>query len=434
MDKIICSLEEWDSVINYYRPNGSSKTWYLKELKKLSRPLMWGDWNIFSEDGVMFPENMFHSIITPIYCKLMEYASMDNIGDSKHIYIINVYTSHFFVDNLDIGFSCISPKYLEDVKNGNSKILMFFVYEGYSGADGNYDLEIIEKWRKDANLPEDSIYYVCGNFLIQDLIKHKGLKFQGRGIHFFEPWNKYQSDEVVDFKPQDDKYLFLSYNRQPRHHRIQLMLSLMKYYLFKRGTISLYQFEHDIPDGANEIHYEYLHKNAPFIIDPKYDLHYNLAVNITKEDYERTFISLVTETLVDDGTLFFSEKVWKPIMVGHPFLLYGNKHSLKFLKELGYKTFDKWIDESYDNEPDRNMRCEMIVEQLNKFKNMSIEELTNIRNEMKSVCEFNQLKFKELYFKKYGRDDMNSDIKDIMIEVWENLNKDKNIELKQNLI
>jgi hypothetical protein len=51
MEKIICSLEEWDSIINYYRPNGSSKSWYLKELKQLSRPLMWGEWNIFNEDG-----------------------------------------------------------------------------------------------------------------------------------------------------------------------------------------------------------------------------------------------------------------------------------------------------------------------------------------------------------------------------------------------
>ena len=51
MDKIICSLEEWDSIIDYHRPNGSSKTWYIKEMKQLSRPFMWGDWNVFTEQG-----------------------------------------------------------------------------------------------------------------------------------------------------------------------------------------------------------------------------------------------------------------------------------------------------------------------------------------------------------------------------------------------
>ena len=38
MEKIICSLEDWDSIFDYYRPNGSSKTWYIKESKKLAIP------------------------------------------------------------------------------------------------------------------------------------------------------------------------------------------------------------------------------------------------------------------------------------------------------------------------------------------------------------------------------------------------------------
>ena len=59
MDKIICSLEEWDSILDFYRPNGSSKSWYIKELKRISRPLMWGDWDIFSENGEMFSSNFF---------------------------------------------------------------------------------------------------------------------------------------------------------------------------------------------------------------------------------------------------------------------------------------------------------------------------------------------------------------------------------------
>jgi len=85
MEKIICSLEEWDSIINYYRPNGSSKTWYIKELRKLTRPLMWGDWNIYTESGEMFDIGIFQSIITPYYSKKIEYLQYDKIEDNKHI-------------------------------------------------------------------------------------------------------------------------------------------------------------------------------------------------------------------------------------------------------------------------------------------------------------------------------------------------------------
>ena len=168
MEKIICSLEEWDSILNYYRPNGSSKTWYLKELKLLHRPLMWGDWNIFTEDGEVFEDRRLWDNVTPKHINCLEYVPYEEINNQPHIYIINVYSFSFFRDNENIGFKCVSEKYLNDIREGRSKIMLIFLYEGYSGSKGNYDLEIIEKWRIESNLPKDSIYYVSGNYLIQE--------------------------------------------------------------------------------------------------------------------------------------------------------------------------------------------------------------------------------------------------------------------------
>jgi hypothetical protein len=130
----------------------------------------------------------------------------------------------------------------------------------------------------------------------------------------------------------------------------------------------------------------------------------------------------LSESLVDDDTLFFSEKIWKPIMVGHPFILYGNKDSLKYLKSMGYKTFDRWIDESYDDEPDRNVRSIMVVNELKKFENKTLEELTQIRNEMKEVCMFNQNHYNVLFKQKYN-EGINLDLSKIFDEIWEELKK-----------
>jgi hypothetical protein len=425
MEKIVCSLEEWDSILGYYRPNGSSKTWYLKELKKLSRPLMWGDWNLINEQGEFFSHGMLKGSITPMHTNKLNYVPYENIGNQSHIYIINVYSWSFFSDNLEIGFKCISEKYLKDIKEGKSKILMLYLYEGYSGSKGNFDLEIVEKWRIDSNLPENSIYFVTGNYLIEDIIKEKGLKYQGRPIHYFEPWNKYEDNEIVKFKPVDNKFLFLSYNRNPRPQRIQFLLFLLKEKLFDRGLVSLNNLIYPPMPDDNIDDYNYLKNNAPFIIDHRYDLTFNLACNITKEDYERTFISMVTESLVDDDTLFFSEKIWKPIMVGHPFIIYGNQFTLKYLKSLGYRTFDKWIDESYDEIYDRVHRAQKIVSELKKFENKTTEDLMVIRGEMEEVCKFNKEHYNILYNKKYGEDNINKDLENIFIEVWEGINKDK---------
>lgn len=425
MDKIICSLEEWDTIFDYFRPNGSSKTWYIKELKRLSRPLMWGEWNLFTESGEMFDKGMMMGQITPKHSDRLEYVPYNEIFGRNHLYIINVYSYSFFSDNLDIGFNCVSENYLKDIREGKSKIVMLFLYEGYSGSKGNYDLEIIEKWRIDADLPVNSIYYVSGNLLCKQIVEEKKLGYQGRPIQYFEPWNKYNENTIIDFKPVNEKNLYLTYNRNPRHHRVQFILNLLKHNIFDRGLISLSELVYETPEDANVEHVDFLKNNAPFVISEGCDLFFNMCCNITKEDYEKTFISMVTETLVDEGTLFISEKIWKPIMVGHPFIVYGNLGILKFLKSMGYRTFDRWINEEYDNEPDSGKRCNMITDELVKLSTKTVEELKTIRSEMNEVCDYNQKWYKKLYDEKYGGIDINGDLTKIFEEVWNEL-KNKN--------
>lgn len=424
MSKIICSLEDWDTILNYYRPNGSSKTWYIKELKQLRIPLMWGDWNVLTENGEMFGDGHLRSQITPNHSNLIEYTTKENIKGSKHIYIINVYTNQFFITNKTIGFNCISKEYLDDIKNGNAIILMFFIYEGYSGIENNQDFEVIEQWRIDSNLPEYSVYYVCGNLLSEQIVRQRNLKINAKGIHYFEPWNKYNGD-IVTFKPHEKKYLFLSYNRMFRYHRVRFVIDLIENNLIERGLISLNRIEHDLPYETTDEIKNFFKNVAPLTIDSLPELKYNLAINITFEDYEKTFISVVTETMVDNGTLFFSEKIWKPIMVGHPFMVYGNQGSLSYLKKLGFKTYDKWIDESYDDEPDRDKRCEKIVKELKKFGSMTLDELVRIRDEMREICEYNFIHYKNYFRDKYGNNDQSKEIRDILIEIWSNLSNDE---------
>ena len=424
MEKIICSLEDWDSIFDYYRPNGSSKTWYIKESKKLAIPHTLGEWNVLTEDGEMFDLEHLRHQTTPKICNLIQYTPKNELNGSPHIYIINIYTNTFFENNLDIGFSCISENYIDDIRNGKSKILMFFRYEGYSGRENNDDFEIIEEWRIKSNLPKNSIFYVCGNLLSEKIVIERNLGFGAKGISHFEPWNKYKGN-VLPFEPKDEKYLFLSYNRAIRHHRVRFFIDLLEKNLLDSGLVSFNKI-HNIPYDVNEKTKEFINERTPMTIDTMPELKYNLAVNITVEDFKRTFISVVTETLVDDGTLFFSEKIWKPIMVGHPFMVYGNQYSLKYLKSIGFKTFDKWIDESYDDESDRDRRCKMIVNVLEKFSLKSLDELKKLREEMFEICEFNYNHFKTYYFENYGETDESKTIKEVLIGIWEDINKNGN--------
>jgi hypothetical protein len=143
-----------------------------------------------------------------------------------------------------------------------------------------------------------------------------------------------------------------------------------------------------------------------------------MACSITKSDYEKTFISVVSETLVDEGTLFITEKTWKPIMVGHPFMILGNQGTLKYLKSIGYKTFSPWINEEYDDISDSATRLIKIVEELEKLSKKSVEELLEIRKEMGDICKHNQENFNNRFKMKYGENNINGDISNMFDIIW----------------
>lgn len=46
---------------------------------------------------------------------------------------------------------------------------------------------------------------------------------------------------------------------------------------------------------------------------------------------------------------WFTDKIGRCLATGKPFVLLKGQHSLKNLRTLGFKTFDQYIDESYDN-------------------------------------------------------------------------------------
>jgi hypothetical protein len=101
------------------------------------------------------------------------------------------------------------------------------------------------------------------------------------------------------------------------------------------------------------------------------------------------FINIVTETLFDVDSIFISEKTYKPIYLCQPFIIFGNPHTLKKLKELGYKTFEKWWDESYDVELNINKRFDKIVNILEQISEWDMNKCFKIKKEMQDILVHN---------------------------------------------
>ena len=72
-----------------------------------------------------------------------------------------------------------------------------------------------------------------------------------------------------------------------------------------------------------------------------------------------------------------------------PFLIIGQYRTLETLKELGFKTFSEWIDESYDTEVDYDVRMSKIHNEIKRISNFSIKEMDELYFNMKTILLHN---------------------------------------------
>jgi hypothetical protein len=129
---------------------------------------------------------------------------------------------------------------------------------------------------------------------------------------------------------------------------------------------------------------------APIVID---DVEYASASAFIPDYFYTALWNIVTETNFYEEKLHLTEKVFKPIVVKRPFILVSAAGNLEYLKSYGFKTFDRWIDESYDFESDPDLRLEMIMNEIKKLCKLSKSELDNMYQEMQSVLEYNHTHF-----------------------------------------
>jgi hypothetical protein len=77
-----------------------------------------------------------------------------------------------------------------------------------------------------------------------------------------------------------------------------------------------------------------------------------------------SLLYLVTETVATGHRHHLTEKTFKPIALGMPFIIVGTQGSLRYLRSYGFKTFGDLWDESYDDEPNDSLRIEKIAQVL----------------------------------------------------------------------
>ena len=116
-------------------------------------------------------------------------------------------------------------------------------------------------------------------------------------------------------------------------------------------------------------------------------------IYIEPAPYIDTYFSLVTETVFEYPYSFRTEKTAKVLAVGHPFIVASNVGFYRDLRNLGFQTFDKVIDESFDMIENHQDRIDRIHDTVQDLCN---QDLASFLSACQYICKYNQQHLQEL--------------------------------------
>ena len=128
-------------------------------------------------------------------------------------------------------------------------------------------------------------------------------------------------------------------------------------------------------------------------IDPtgytKYDLFSQEwgDIYLRAEPYVDTYFSLVTETVFMYPYSFRTEKIWKPVAIGHPWIAVANVGYYRDMHNLGFKSFGHLIDESFDLIDNNQQRIERTTQVVNDLCHQDLPAFLAAAEE---TCKYNQ--------------------------------------------
>jgi len=329
-------------------------------------------------------------------------------------------------------FSHLNPQYLRDLQHGKAYLLLDQSHEGYH-VDWLYD------WFHynctDFNINPKQIIYVTGNLdagrqynewvtarQFNDrlcIVPHPHFEgavaetdlnrvkiFRLNKLPEFADQYKYKQQNLENIK------LFNALQKRPRAHRMWLFKELYQQGLLEDSISSMNTFTWNHTYYMNKLmevsDYEEISKALPMLpphhgssdtelMDFSHDDSGKYQMEFNTQTTLDTWFSVISEASFGEDTCFISEKTFKLICVHHPFIIYGNKNSLHYLRELGYKTFSPFINEDYDK-LECWERLDAIIHSINEIKMIPKDKMLDWYRGMGEILQHNYAVMKKNSF------------------------------------
>lgn len=217
--------------------------------------------------------------------------------------------------------------------------------------------------------------------------------------------NSWKSTEPEYDTTSVPEKLFLCWNRRFRQHRSALLIALDKLGLVDRSYYSMGRVDPENISMKFENHAGYflnwemgdqtdinaIVKKLPLKIDGLTtigDMCQDFD-SAARSFYSTSLLSLVTETNYDSDIVTLTEKSFKPSKEKHPFIIIGAPFALKAMREMGFKTFNEFWDEGYDEMKDHVLRMKRIVEICEEISRWDAEKILDFKRRVKEIVDHN---------------------------------------------
>jgi hypothetical protein len=263
----------------------------------------------------------------------------------------------FFDFGIDY-FTLLPSAVFTAVYHGRIRVLFYY----HEGDNPHRIKQRLDQLAAQVKLPQDCYVFVSANTAAKDI---SGF------VYFtdFELWYYQRNIDVAAGEVHD----------QPRHRDFTVLNRLHKSWratamadLRRRGVLdnSYWSYcesgnmdadnpiEIDGITGLADATQQFL-AAAPYVSDELDQSKRNDHSYIEPKYYVNSYCNIVMETHFDadqSGGTFLTEKTFKPIKHGQLFFVAGPAGSLQQLRDLGYRTFDSVLDNTYDRIADNTQR------------------------------------------------------------------------------
>lgn len=314
------------------------------------------------------------------FCSIFEFPvqtwSIDQAYPADSFYAVQIGWFDFGIDY----FALLPKSVWQHVMDHQCRVLFYY----NEGDNPHHIKQRLDKLAERHCLPTDCWIFVSGNSAAQEL---KNMCYFVD--HELLYWRRNRDCAALPISNNSRPYNFTVLNRTHKWWRATVMADLKQHNILDNSLWS-YNPVIDIndPRGDNPIEEDYdsnlrqlvtaFVNSGKHVCDSASSDQHNDHTRVDSHLFTDSYCQIILETHFDADSsngVFLTEKTFKTLKHGQPFVIAGTVGSIQQLRNMGYCVFDSVIDHSYDTITNNTERWQALLTEIQRLNSSNLHEI-----------------------------------------------------------